>query len=608
MDPTSRFFTKLRRLAVTLETETVRLQQVYQTRNLQDEENTERAMQAYHELYSEVRDLKGEMRDQLTQQRPKQDEVSCFLKACMVMDQRFTEDIDRLTSHCEKYGYQVPQNAQKRMKVKGRGPEGTDKAATAEEEEEDAQAAGGAEGNQEEAGEDLLPATPTNAAPPPAVDPMRTPQLADFGLSELHLRKVLGGALLPPMPEMSLPPRSLCMPMPPTPRCTLRMDEDDQPDMPQMHHFGISEHTMCFNNDFTMDLHRKDVQKAQRPPNNLSTPQLTPVKDSTTTKADRLETPEPPVFCTPGFKITKSGACSVSPPPVEGSADSPCRPGNLQTTPEVPAFQTPYINRLLSSRKGVREVEPGDMQADDDNPVAELTTPLHRETTSTRAWEYDVPEMSFRGDQSKRTPEMPSLESILGGSLISRAAGLTRDVNERTARGSGEPCAPSLELDEPNPTQEFNLGTPRVRRGYLEPSTPEMPDLSSVTQDICKLVSQTHLKKSTTAVVLPNPRPPGKENRVLTLPLVSESEFHSLPSYLRQMTLSSLNQALHKINSAAAEKSHGEKAEFVMEDLRRITAMGTKAPIYLLCLTELKRLQHLQGVGNSSVYKMLSHS
>lgn len=51
--------------------------------------------------------------------------------------------------------------------------------------------------------------------------------------------------------------------------------------------------------------------------------------------------------------------------------------------------------------------------------------------------------------------------------------------------GSGEP--PLSVLDQDGPTQTFNLGTPRVRGDYPEPSTPEMPDLSSVTQDIFKV-------------------------------------------------------------------------------------------------------------------------
>lgn len=43
----------------------------------------------------------------------------------------------------------------------------------------------------------------------------------------------------------------------------------------------------------------------------------------------------------------------------------------------------------------------------------------------------------------------------------------------------------NLELD--GRTQEVNLGTLRLRTTLGEPSTPEMPDLSCITQDICKV-------------------------------------------------------------------------------------------------------------------------
>lgn len=96
---------------------------------------------------------------------------------------------------------------------------------------------------------------------------MRTPQLSDFGLSEMHLMKVLGVAELSsevaPTPALSLPPPSLYMsmqpPMPKTPKCALLMEEEDEPLTPH-----LSDYTMCLNNDFTMDLHRKNVKKTQR--------------------------------------------------------------------------------------------------------------------------------------------------------------------------------------------------------------------------------------------------------------------------------------------------------------------------------------------------------
>lgn len=53
------------------------------------------------------------------------------------------------------------------------------------------------------------------------------------------------------------------------------------------------------------------------------------------------------------------------------------------------------------------------------------------------------------------------------------------------AQGRKDTGVNSLELDRP--THEFSLGTSRIQSIYQEPSTPEMPDLSSVTQDICKV-------------------------------------------------------------------------------------------------------------------------
>ena len=59
-------------------------------------------------------------------------------------------------------------------------------------------------------------------------------------------------------PQSSLaPPLSPpCMPL--TPRRVLHMEEEEEEELssPQMKDFGLVEHTLCLNNDFTMDLHR----------------------------------------------------------------------------------------------------------------------------------------------------------------------------------------------------------------------------------------------------------------------------------------------------------------------------------------------------------------
>ncbi|XP_035533070.1 spindle and kinetochore-associated protein 3 [Morone saxatilis] len=609
MDPTRQFFSKLRKLAVTLESETDKLQQAFENRNNDgDNETTAKAMRAYHELNCDVGNLKGQIQEQLAQQKAKENEVSSFIKACRVMEHRVTEDIQTLKAHWEKYGYQAPRDTQRPTSTKSQESDAEDEVAD--------ESAGGEAGSQEEA-EGNHSSSPLKAGPPSFADVLRTPQLSDFGLSEMQLKRTLAGAEwcseVPPMPEMSLPLPSLNTPAPPpmpiTPKCALRMD-DDELQTPQMHDFGISEHTMCLNNDFTMDLLQKNVEKPQRPPQHIPAPPVNSLMESLQAKADNLESPEPPVFCTPGFKIKKTnGQCS---PPAQGNGDpeSPGRPGNLPTTPEVPAFQTPYMNRLVSNKKSARQPEPINMQSDEDSHTFQLPTSLHNGATgSKRAWEYDVPEISILGVEDKQIPEMPNLESVLGNSLQSRSAKMQKKTSEHEKVTKLELTVSSLELD--GPTQEFSLGTPRIRTDFQEFNTPEMPDLSSVTQDICKLVSQAQLKKTAMAVVHPHVRPEKDKNSsrpsAESLSVVSESEFQSLPSYLKQMALHNLNQAIHNINKFTAEFP-GEKTEFQMEELRRITNVGTKTPVYILCLMELKRLKHVGGARNTSVYKLNTHN
>ncbi|XP_010878558.2 spindle and kinetochore-associated protein 3 [Esox lucius] len=538
MDPTARFFGKLRNLVVNLETETASLQQAHQN-NDDEDRDVEVAVSALHELHSEVRALKGQVKKQLLAQQVEEDNMRSFITKCMVLKQRTTEDIQRLRKHYEIYGYKAPTNIQK-------NPESNSQDSDASAMEDEA-----------ELGEEDQVEVEGHQPSVPYVDPMRTPQLSDFGLSKIHLKRACGGTMFSSV-ETPTPTRTFHLPslvsamqppIPKTPKCTLRMDEDDELQTPRIVDFGLSEHTMCLNNDFTMDLQCKQSSKllsgsvssglgvmSPRPAHVLSAPLSNPMAHHLAT----MESPKAPVFSIPGLKITKLPQRAPSPPP-RGSNDlgSPCRLGNLQGTPEVPAFETPYINRLLSTRK--------------------------------------------RG--------------AAGGE-----ARLEQSI------GAGEP--PFLEID--GPTQTFNLGTPLVRGHCSEPPTPEMPDLSSVTQDIFKLISQS---KKLPTIEIQSPLKPsnihtvtGKENRAQSLAVISEMEFLSHPSYLRQIPLTSLNQAIQKINRATEEQGHGGDlgpAGFSMEELKRITGVGTKTPMYVLCLTEMKRLERVQGVGSSDVYKVL---
>lgn len=219
--------------------------------------------------------------------------MSSFIRACRVMEQKVTTDIQVLRDHWEKYGYKAPRDSQRAggecegveddvSPQETKSPQNVffmvtffsagDKSQESEDQladENDNKSAEEEEEETEEAG-DAHSSSPVKIGPPPVTDVLRTPQLSDFGLSEIQIKRAVAGAKwseAPPMPEISLPQPSLHTPAPPpmpiTPKCALRMD-DEELQTPQMNDFGISEDTMFLNNDFTMDLFRKNAQKPQR--------------------------------------------------------------------------------------------------------------------------------------------------------------------------------------------------------------------------------------------------------------------------------------------------------------------------------------------------------
>lgn len=77
------------------------------------------------------------------------------------------------------------------------------------------------------------------------------------------------------------------------------------------------------------------------------------------------------------------------------------------------------------------------------------------------------------------------------------------------------------------------------------------------------------------------------------VPVVSESEFQSLPSYLKLMTLQNLNQAIHNINKFTAEYP-GKCYKLLMVDY----VEGIY--ISMLCMYVLRVTMH--GCGHRQFY------
>ncbi|KAG1960018.1 spindle and kinetochore-associated protein 3 [Pimephales promelas] len=473
MNPSERFFAKLRKLTVYLETESNYL--LHTSQNLKDDdEDEENGAQALYQLHSEVRTLKRQVQDQIAT-HDTSTELRNFIRRCLVLKQRTTEDIDMLKKHYEKYGYRPRIARQECIEINGTKE-------TKEQAEKDA--AQEDEGMRQGVCEDAEQSETPEKMPPP-VDQLRTPKLSDFGLSALQLQKVLGEAeqslSAAPVPAVALSPppfvMSLHPPQPKTPKCSLSMEEDAP--TPRLEDFGISEYTMCWNNDFTMDLFNK------KPPKTSSERTLSSVPNKDVA-SESLESPEPPVFCTPGFKIEKHRIPSSPPLKEKNYLDSPPRPNNCPSTPELPAFETPFVSKLIKKDDDKKQEE-----SERHRGSQKESFHLPELSNNNRAPSFDAPEMpKVLRYEDEAIPEMPSLQSLFGSSLAFK--------NASGESISGMRMGHVLELKKtpvPRPedgfSQDWCLATPKVRVKFpTEPSTPEMPDISSVTQDILKLVAQ----------------------------------------------------------------------------------------------------------------------
>ncbi|XP_057708714.1 spindle and kinetochore-associated protein 3 [Corythoichthys intestinalis] len=550
MDPTKEFFAKLKKLCGTLETETARLQQTFESRHESvDSDVGAKAKQAYHDINCETLDLKSQLKESLRKQKLHKKDVETLIHTFRAVESTVTHDVRAVTELFEKYGYQVPTGSRT---PNAEGEKLEDK----ESGENEPEGEGGQHKEEEEKEGGSRPTSPPQGVPSPdSAAHMCTPKLSDFGLCELQLRqKLFGCSQLPAMPEIHLPRVNMRTPLPPSLKCALLKDEDEL-QMPQLMDFGISEDTLCLKNDFTMDLFRKKANKNCRPAENQPVINVIDIL-----KEDSLVSPEPPVFCTPGLQIKKrNGHCS--PPPQGGDHTQllSAAPKPI-TIPEVPAFQTPFLKRMLSSKKH----EPTVAKNDHSNFILHSETPHDGCVRDGRPWEYDVPECNITGVHPM--PLTPDLKSTL-------------DNTPRTYSDGA--------------TQDYYLSPPRCMGEPHEIGTPEMPELSSVTQDICNLVLQSQKR------TVP-------QSRCMTT--VSEHEFRSLSAFLKQMTLNDLNQAIFSINNYLAQSPGEDTREFGLEDLKIMTNAGITAPVYILCLSALRRLEHIRGERNNAVYKLNLHS
>ncbi|XP_032694061.1 spindle and kinetochore-associated protein 3 isoform X2 [Lontra canadensis] len=294
MDLIQSFHAKLRSLAITLDSETARLQ-----RALDGEESDceDYPMRILYDLHSEVQTLKDDVSILLDQASLESQESIGFIKATKVLMKKNSVDIMKIREFFQKYGYNP------RAK----------KDSVDEQEIIDSESESTKHENfqmpdvKDSLSDPAIPRTSGSERSP------RSPQLSDFGLERYMISQV------PPNPPRAVndheeEPKNLTpsskqslVKVLKTPKCALKMD-DFECVTPKLEHFGISDYTVCLNEDYTMGLKNMKENKREEATepepmtsdNFFVTPGLQQLKKN---DADCADSPLAPTFCTPGLKI-----------------------------------------------------------------------------------------------------------------------------------------------------------------------------------------------------------------------------------------------------------------------------------------------------------------
>ncbi|KGL75022.1 Spindle and kinetochore-associated protein 3, partial [Tinamus guttatus] len=304
MDASRDFFGKLRALALTLEKEARQLEQALNREDTDYEE--ESPIRVLHDLHCDLQALKRDVNARLEKSCSERQEIHDFMKASKILMQRNAADLGKIRELFQKYGCKPP-------------------VFTDEEEENNCQSKVPVQNKSDQEKIDDDPHLPACMEKPPVPkDPLSNPQLSDFGLSQYAFSRTWSTMneqhatdIHQEYPKTRTPLKTQTPSMlPKTPKCMLRMD-DYECVTPKLEHFGISEHTMCMNEDYTMALIHKTTETSKNlpkeDPHEGSLAEMSPKKIMVTpgpktnkmdgNAADYMASPAIPVFCTLGVKI-----------------------------------------------------------------------------------------------------------------------------------------------------------------------------------------------------------------------------------------------------------------------------------------------------------------
>ncbi|XP_008822546.2 spindle and kinetochore-associated protein 3 isoform X1 [Nannospalax galili] len=307
MDPIRSFHGKLRSLASMLDCEAARLQRALDS---EDSDLQDHPMRILYDLHSEVQTLKDDINSLLDKTRLENQESTDFLKATKILMKKNSADIIKIREFFEKYGYNT--RVKENSVCEQEATDSTPVLAICEDFQKS--------GVKDDLSDPCVPCSSVSEML------LRSPQLSDFGLERYMISQVL-----PNPPQAVSSCKEECMiESPPakesfvkvlkTPRCALKMD-DFECVTPKLEHFGISEYTMCLNEDYTMGLKNMKNIKSEEAigtgpvtnDNSFATPGSI-IQQLEKSEAEYTNSPLAPKFCTPGLKIpsTKNSTALVS--------------------------------------------------------------------------------------------------------------------------------------------------------------------------------------------------------------------------------------------------------------------------------------------------------
>ncbi|XP_027508286.1 spindle and kinetochore-associated protein 3 isoform X1 [Corapipo altera] len=344
MDVSRAFFSKLRGLAVTLEKEVKQLKEAVRSEDADSED--ESSARVLHDLHCEIETLKEHVNASFGKSCSENQAVHEFMKAHEILVQRNAADLGKIRELFQKYGYKPPV-----------------KDSIEEEEGVNGESTVSAQNKSDEEKANDLPACTEKPLLPKTL--LRSPQLSDFGLSQYAFSRPWSAVKTQnttnayqqqsknETPLKIQTPRTL----PRTPKCKLKMDGFEFA-TPKLEHFGISEHTMCMNEDYTTSLIHKTAQTIKKlvkiDDNGGDVPEMTAreitvtsvpksnVRAENVSAADWMASPMVVVFCTPDVKVSSKTNRTVLPrSPETMELPLPSHTG----TPQCPNFQTGWLKK-----------------------------------------------------------------------------------------------------------------------------------------------------------------------------------------------------------------------------------------------------------------------